>query len=395
MQEYTNESLNEFLDNSIKKIDLDFINKLKSFEGNINNLNELSKSLIFLYLSDALSLDNIVGHNQDLPNALTYANEAEVYMKGLPDEDDLKKRLYFIKGHIHARMGEAEKSKESFVKYIYLNEKNKSRINFIEIVADAMQIIAFSSMSYYSFRAINKYVITDLINDEITLTDPALFNDPFDTLMFNFLELARKKTEEKSKYDIKPLCDAYKYIKVRCFVKDNFSKHDKAFQNLLMWSHYADSHKGICIRYKFNHKEVEEYREKYKFSNWFDVDYKQKIDLKGSESPKLKLLFATKNECWNYENEVRLIHFDPECENEFKQIPLKEIDSKVEAIFFGCKCPNKDKETIKEIFKGKDVAFFEFKKIPKVIWSDIYKLEPEDEERFDKLKSELSYEVKL
>jgi len=395
IKEYTEESFLRYLEYSrttgIKK-DLAYINELRMYERNINNLKTaLSKFLLFLNLSDILSLDNIIDNTQDLPQALDYMNKAEIHMKNLPD--DLKRHFFFVKGHIYARMEKYKESEEAFVNHFYLNVKNNS-ILFNNRGEKITKIFEISSMPLYSFRTINDCVKNDLKYDQLSLSDTNKFNDPFDTLLFNYLDYRKNAIKEKSGYDIYPLRDAYKYIKIRCFVKDKIdTKFDtkRAIQNILMWSHYANSHKGICIRYKFNHKEIDKYRAKFKFSNWLEVDYKSDIDLESVESRSLELLFATKKECWNYENEVRLIHFDPECKSEFKQLPLKEIDSKVEAIFFGCKCSAEDKITIKELLEGQNVEFFEFNKKPEVIWSEVYKLEPDDEARFNKLQSDCHF----
>lgn len=37
------------------------------------------------------------------------------------------------------------------------------------------------------------------------------------------------------------------------FNEKKHRKDKKEFLNTLMWAHYADSHKGICIKYHFHH----------------------------------------------------------------------------------------------------------------------------------------------
>lgn len=46
---------------------------------------------------------------------------------------------------------------------------------------------------------------------------------------------------------------ANEHLKVRCLIGDKEDGHTKTIEQLpvLMWSHYADSHKGFCIRYEF------------------------------------------------------------------------------------------------------------------------------------------------
>jgi len=387
IRDYNDDSLNRLQESyKVKEIDLYFINELLMFELNIGNLNEDSKYSVYSLLMRAFSFDDIVGINQDLHKALFYAEKTKNIIENLPDANHAD--LFFELAHVYAKIGDIENSETSFNEHIYYNIKDSSYPLVIGINKYKPKISEFSNMPLYSFRSIHRHSISDLIKEELTLADPALFNDPFDTPLLSLIEQRKQKANEKSNYFIIPQFNAYKHVKVRCFVKDKIEENNMAFQNLLMWSHYADSHKGICIRYKFNHKKNEGDKEKHIFSNWYIVDYEENIDFKSSKYQEMKSLLATKNKCWEYENEVRLIHFDPECRNDFKQIPLKEIDSKVEAIFFGCKCPENDKKTIKEIFKNqKDIEFFEFNNNPKGLWSEIYKLKPEDEIRFQKLSS--------
>lgn len=393
MQKYTNESLEKFLESSSTS-DSDFIRKLNLFEKNISKLNNRSKFNIYLNLSNAWGLKRPENNKKIFVTALDYAKKAECYMKDLPD--DLKRHLFFVKGHIFAKIGNTVESKESFIRQIYFNLKNSSLLKFNGSEKIVGRIIEFKGLPLYSFRPINKFSISDLIKDELTVADPALFNDPFDTPLFSYLAYRRNKIQKESGYDIKPLCDAYKHIKVRCFVMDVTTKKERPFQNQLMWSHYADSHKGICIRYKFDHNVNSGEGNLLEFSNWSDVDYIENIEIKGPQPLEIRSLLATKNKCWEYENEVRLIHFDPECHDNFKQISLKESESRIEAIFFGCRCSEEDKTTIRRLFNSQpNIEFFEFQNIPEGIWNDIYSLDAVDEKRLNKLNSESSYGIKL
>lgn len=378
IKEYTNESLEEFL-KSYKTIDSEFIRILNLFEKSILNLNEISKFNIYLNLSNAWGL-NKDDCREGLVTALTYAKEAEHYINGLPY--GMKKDFYFVKSHIYARMENYNESKESYVKHIYFNSCCEI---FPQLPAGTFKKVnGFSKIPLYSFRPINKYSISDLIKGQITLADPVTFNDPFDTPLFSYIELHRRKIKDKSKYDIKPMVDAYRHIKIRCFVKHNIKKRKQPFEDQLMWSHYADSHKGICIRYKFDPEINLEDKELLTFSNWYDVRYLHKIKIEDPKSVELRSLLATKNKCWEYENEVRLIDFDPTCPDKYKQISIKK--SKIEAIFFGCRCPREDIIMVKKIFpKTTDIKFFEFKFNPEGIWNDTYKLEPKDKKKFIQL----------
>jgi hypothetical protein len=250
--------------------------------------------------------------------------------------------------------------------------------------------------SFYSFRTVNKYLLSDLINQEITLTSPSEFNDPFDPLLFKFLDFRKKKILQDSVYDIKSLYDAYEYLKIRCFVRDNKIEDDRmefAYKNKLMWAHYADSYKGICIMYRFNPNIRDSQVVEKKFSSWHEANYDElKFEDKGSANT--ELLFATKNKSWGYENEIRLLHFNIDCEEKHTQVPLSEIGGKIEAIFFGLRCPESDKKTIMKILREK-VEYFEFNKEirPDIPIDDLELLDPSAFEKLIKKQSMIGYKL--
>ena len=114
------------------------------------------------------------------------------------------------------------------------------------------------SPSAYKFRTCNKYLYQSLINESIGLTSPGYFNDPFDSPILELLN----NDEDFSQY----IRQAYNEgLKVSCFssniklpreethtdeIINNEEKLKGAlpeYLNELMWAHYADSHKGVCI----------------------------------------------------------------------------------------------------------------------------------------------------
>ena len=130
----------------------------------------------------------------------------------------------------------------------------------------------------YRYRPLSEYAIEDIMNKQITISSIGEFNDIFDGAIQ--LPLLKEKIEEEAKQKWSKLeelrkeyylpegiinkdktvaqyIDKYKTeskLKFReldylgtyvcCFSEDNKSN--------LMWSHYADSNRGICIEYDFN-----------------------------------------------------------------------------------------------------------------------------------------------
>lgn len=165
---------------------------------------------------------------------------------------------------------------------------------------------------YYKYKAFNSY-------SEETITDNALFfapktklNDPFDLDIRNILAIYNSKTDE---YDVKKMI----VEKDPCLVLSLASRAD----NLLLWSHYADSHKGLCFEYKLNDIiSAVDSDEKVLFGVIGNVQYERdrvkftSLKSAGKLLPfnvcqyffNIKSVF-TKYKDWEYEKEFRVVLF--------------------------------------------------------------------------------------
>lgn len=100
----------------------------------------------------------------------------------------------------------------------------------------------------------------------------------------------------------------------------------KCPSNILMWSHYADAHKGIV--YGFDENLFKDSDRKHITKNPLPMDYCSKYKLLSyaqvgdDNTEQLKKLLTLKAEDWDYENEVRFIsinkggvaiNFNPKC----------------------------------------------------------------------------------
>ena len=119
------------------------------------------------------------------------------------------------------------------------------------------------------------------------------------------------------------------------------------------------------------------------FCTWINAKYEEELKFEDKGSADRELLFATKNKYWDYENEVRLLHLNSECEKKHIQIPLSKISCHIDAVFFGIRCTEDDIKTIKSIL-GNSVNYFEFNKEirPNVVLDDLELLHPQ---KFDDL----------
>lgn len=137
----------------------------------------------------------------------------------------------------------------------------------------------------------------------------------------------------------------------------------------LMWSHYADSHRGFCIGYgvRDNNHLGDGNCYKILYANYrslslkkFFIIYKEcNYDLASYSNDKYtkflyKTMLLSKDPNWRYEREKRVIY------REYNQLikPNFEITS----ITFGLRMPNTQKTLIQKILNGKNVKFFQAEK---------------------------------
>lgn len=174
-------------------------------------------------------------------------------------------------------------------------------------------------------------------------------------------------------------------IRVACF--SELDKYEEFYNQILMWSHYADNHKGFCVEYdleplkkkiEFTTGENEFYTEKGKYlderniaiikAGLFPVEYTSnrvnipvsKLDqIHFDEEGQIKYnnsldeliykTFIVKSSNWSYEKEWRII-IDEKVSNYFNfKIPFPFAKT----IFLGCKASNELIETMIKI--GKEI----------------------------------------
>ena len=224
----------------------------------------------------------------------------------------------------------------------------------------------------YSFRRFNVYSLSDLINNEITVSTSKKMNDPFDSIINLWGSEEQLKETCKEHKHIKNLSRSFDYFRIRSFCN---GETEEALENLLMWSHYADEHRGYCVKYKLSKHFIKQ-DENDSFEHMFlkPIIYRkdeEKVDISELTTINTDLAFATKHRSWKYENEVRLIVYNPNKEESFYGIPLDK-DSCIEAIYFGCKCEPKTINTIKKLFSESDTPpkFYQMKSDSK----DVYHL---------------------
>jgi len=241
-------------------------------------------------------------------------------------------------------------------------------------------------MILYQYRKIDKYTIKTLLNNELYFSFPSEFNDPFDCLGYTNCPKDKKSIEaflnrmknsdrmsEKQINEIKEMFEKVNYnseivkqyfpsesndiFRNKMIVKCFTSKND----SILMWSHYAQNHKGICLGlevsqysqdpslYLLELDKINIYNGKpTKFLPIDKISYPVSDEIpefNPFETVKQINYLTTKHKDWQYEQEYRCImpyeSLNTQYVN-FKKENLKEI-------IFGIESSSKDIENIKQI----------------------------------------------
>lgn len=107
--------------------------------------------------------------------------------------------------------------------------------------------------------------------------------------------------------------------------------------NPLMWSHYSDEHRGICVQFDVSRDLRNLFGHPVEYSNTFPVIR----DLFRPTADRADLLpFLRKSEHWSYEKEWRLV--DPHHVRE----PRVFLPEALTAVLFGLRTPKEDKEYV-------------------------------------------------
>ncbi len=197
----------------------------------------------------------------------------------------------------------------------------------------------------YQYASFDVSLNEIILKQSLQFSDPVTFNDPFDCneklLKVNYNEnvveqaindlpinISRKERRKlKRKFENRNnqnqiLKEKRKEYKLSCF--------SEYYNEILMWSHYADKHSGICVGFNFPHN----YEERFILC---PVKYLSELkELDGTTDVYRIILYwlTTKSIRWQYEKEIRAIN---KCKNKELLHEYIKYDSKyLKEIIFGC-----------------------------------------------------------
>ncbi|MCF8372738.1 MAG: DUF2971 domain-containing protein [Bacteroidales bacterium] len=176
-----------------------------------------------------------------------------------------------------------------------------------------------STNRFYQFSDYNTALKEIILKCSLRFANPATFNDPFDCneLVFK-IKHKDKLVDEILKSWNHPLNRGQKRELIRKLdnplniatilkkERERFkmSCFSKVYNEMLLWSFYADKHKGICVGFDF----PPIYDNKFILASVEYLDKLEPIDGEAKVYETLLFWFTVKLKKWEYEKEVRAIH---------------------------------------------------------------------------------------
>lgn len=307
---------------------------IKKYEK-ANNLNEKNKEPLFYLGGILIEYLKISDYKKD---TLFYLKQLEISKKEVDDNQPIEKILKNGCYLFFENLKKIDFLDGKIRDYLKLNIPKSFREQFK--IKSTKRKIEYNDR-YYMYKSINSNLLFSLNERKLRKGNPYLFNDPFDPYY--------KVSDTLIK-------DELKKIRISCFGEKKDS--------LLMWSHYGDEHKGVCIEYKnledkigeytyFDkvvYEEIKTHRKLIDNSDLLLLD-EMKID---EELLTINEMCLRKHKDWQYENEWRMISLEKEDKNE-----LYYDNMEISKIFFGMKCEDSNIKLITKLLKDRmEIIFY-------------------------------------
>lgn len=228
--------------------------------------------------------------------------------------------------------------------------------------------------SFFRYRKLNEYTLSEILNGTVYLAGPKDFDDIFDSKCY-FSEIGEAEGTAGGFIFMKAVSERHPSVRetdndisrsLRVYesaIKNMNEENDEKFgitcftqknDNIPMWAYYADEHKGICIEYDFsNLGEFEKL--KYLFlpviyAKPDEVNQYKNFEIKENSGYATVIRNAlVKSKDWSFEKEWRMIKFFNKKKGE-KVEKIDRLESvKIKKIYFGCNTPKEAKIVISNI----------------------------------------------
>lgn len=188
--------------------------------------------------------------------------------------------------------------------------------------------------------------IKDLLESKLWFSKYDYLNDPFEGTPIAFM---------KHKYKGAGACqDLNNRLVKMCVAIASFSSE---YNNILLWAHYANNHRGFCLEYTVNNPKLvfevsyrSEREKDYLFSP-YTANTPQELEYFGNQ-------LSTKSVDWKYENESRIIVIDKNgISGTGMEVKLTDMDLTLNRIIGGVNCLPENRYVLKECAKHLNVDY--------------------------------------
>ena len=229
-------------------------------------------------------------------------------------------------------------------------------------------------ITLFKFRGINKDLIDTLVKGTIYCARPIRLNDPFDCQV----DIKNSAKNAISRLSGRKQETLVKLAKLKDFF-DNIQNSIKSagicsfslvIEEPLLWSHYANEHKGLCLTYEIPFQSFFEPKKQIKgaiipvdygenlLTDWFikNTPEKGKIDTKKFSNSLVEKVLSVKGTSWGYEKEVRII-----CSKE-GSVPIPK--NFLRQVCFGMNASESDISLIKKLIEtaGYSIEYYQIKR---------------------------------
>lgn len=208
----------------------------------------------------------------------------------------------------------------------------------------------------YRYRSLNEFTFHSIESDYLWLSSPLQFNDPFDCQLFvEYFQLEKANIIKKESLNTlqEYYYGYYDNVIYKSFIDNGIACFSETKSEILMWSHYADFHRGICLEYEIDNSDENifslcrpvNYCLHYpmlNFSEFLKPDFNSTVDF-------IDKMVLTKSTSWKYEKEWRIVM--PGYGNKKIDYPPTTLSG----IYLGCNISDENKVRLISLIERKTI----------------------------------------
>jgi len=204
----------------------------------------------------------------------------------------------------------------------------------------------YKFISLSSDISLNNKKLKTLENSSIWLSSYTQLNDPYE-LSGMYIDIDKLTRLGYQANDIDYLQRLFEGLKNTMYIA---SFTDSMTNNLPMWAHYANNHKGFCVKYLVKNKlsirnviyESQRIQMARTLEGYIQMDRQhinEEIEARNTfYSILISEIFNLKHISWHSENEYRLLYPSEEVSSTGFEVSLDEVGLEISEVYSGYKC---------------------------------------------------------